>query len=162
MPAANTSPPWWTMISANTIAGIATTIRGARSDPVLRSRRSATPTAPEPAPARGVLVERRLERLAREVRPQLVAEHELRVGDLPEQVVRDAQLAARADQEVGIVHVGRVQVAAELFLRLSREGSRRVHDLRPAAVVERHEQRDAIVARRQLLRPVHPPRELVA
>ena len=51
------------------------------------------------------------------------------------------------------MHVGRVQVAAELFLRLTGEGSRRVQDLRPAAVVERHEQRDAVVAARSAPRP---------
>src|SRR5215213_4594907 len=138
MPIANTRPPWCTITSANTIAG----------------------TAPEAAPPLRVLVERRLERLAREVRPELVAEDELRVRELPQQVVRDAQLAARADQEVGIVHVGRVEVAAEVFLRLTGEGSRRVHDLRPAAVVEGHEQGDAVVRRGELLGPVHSPSEL--
>ena len=98
-------------------------------------------------------VERRLERLAREVGPELVAEHELRVGGLPQQVVGQPLLAARADDQVGIVHLGRVQVRAELFLGGPREGSRRVDDLRPAAVVERHEQRDALVGARQLLGP---------
>ena len=51
-----------------------------------------------------------------EVRPQLLAEDELRVGALPEQEVRDPLLAAGADQEVGLVHLGRVEVAAELLL----------------------------------------------
>jgi hypothetical protein len=37
MPSVQISPPWSTMISAKTIAGIATTIRGARSDPGPRS-----------------------------------------------------------------------------------------------------------------------------
>src|SRR3954470_13022307 len=105
---------------------------------------------PEAAPPLRVLVERCLERLTREVRPQLVTEHELGVGELPQQVVRYAQLAARADQEGGTVHFGRVEVGAELFLVLAREVSRRVQDLRPAAVVERHEQRDALVPAREV------------
>ena len=35
MPIAQTSPPWWTITSAKMIAGIATTTRGARSEPPL-------------------------------------------------------------------------------------------------------------------------------
>jgi hypothetical protein len=42
IPTVQIAPPWSTMISAKTIAGIATTIRGARSDPGPRSRRAAT------------------------------------------------------------------------------------------------------------------------
>src|SRR5215213_10305071 len=160
MPTVQTSPPWSTMTSAKMIAGTATTMRGARSDPAL-SRRAATLPPAEPAPARRVLVERGLEGLAREVGPELVAEHELRVGQLPEQVVRDPQLAARSDQEVGVVHVRCVEVAAELILAVTREGSRCVHDLRPAAVVERHEQRDALVTGGEFLGPVHAANELV-
>ena len=52
-----------------------------------------------------------LERLAGEVRPQLVGEHELGVRRLPDQEVRQPLLAARADHEVGIVH-GRARRAA--------------------------------------------------
>ena len=37
--------------------------------------------------------------------------HELRVGGLPHQVVREPLLAARADDQVGVVHLGRVEVA---------------------------------------------------
>jgi len=46
-----------------------------------------TPTATEPPPARAVLLERGLERLAREVGPELVAEDQLGIRRLPEQVL---------------------------------------------------------------------------
>src|SRR5215207_8835080 len=52
-------------------------------------------------------------------------------------------------------------MAPELFLALPGEGSRCVHDLRPAAVVEGHEQRDALVSAGELLGPVHSPRKLL-
>ena len=51
----------------------------------------------------------RLERVAVEVRPQLVAEDELGVRRLPQEVVAQALLAARADDEVRVVHLGRVE-----------------------------------------------------
>src|SRR6187200_3062183 len=72
--------------------------------------------APEPAPARLVLGQRGLEGLAGEVRPELVAEDELGVGRLPQQVVARAPLAARADDEVGVVHLGGVEEAPEGLL----------------------------------------------
>ena len=43
-----------------------------------------------------------------------VGDPDLGIGDLPEQEVRDAQLAARADEEVGIGLAGRVEVASEM------------------------------------------------
>jgi hypothetical protein len=46
-----------------------------------------------------------------EVRPEGVGEVELGVGQLPEQEVAQAQLAAGADHQVGIGHVGQVEVA---------------------------------------------------
>src|SRR5207248_4185225 len=63
----------------------------------------------ESPPARGELGERLLERLAGEIWPQLVAEDQLRVGRLPQPVVGQAALAARADDQVRGVHLGRVQ-----------------------------------------------------
>src|ERR1019366_484618 len=76
-----------------------------------------TPSAAsEAAPARGVLAQRALEHLAGEVRPELVAEHQLRVGALPQQVVGDPLLAAGADDQVRVVHVRRVEVLTELCL----------------------------------------------
>src|SRR5205823_10302671 len=62
----------------------------------------------EPALARLELVQRLPERLAAEVGPQLLAEYQLGVRALPQQVVGDPQLAAGADQEIRVVHVGRV------------------------------------------------------
>src|SRR5205085_10746703 len=102
-----------------------------------------TPLAsPEPPSARRELLQALLECLAREVVPQRVAEDELGVVTLPEQEVRAAPLAARADDQIGVVHLGRVQVGAEILLALPGECTRGVDDLGPAAVVEGHEQRD--------------------
>ena len=93
------------------------------------------------------------ERLAPEVGPELVAEDELRVGALPEQEVRDPLLAAGPDQQVGIVHLGRVEAAAEVLLGAALEASRGVDDLRPAAVVEGDEERDPVVGGGRAPRP---------
>src|SRR5829696_3429485 len=87
-PRANTSPPCQTRTIATGAAISATSTRAARSDPPSRRAATALP-GPEPPPALGVLLQGRLEHLAGEVRPELVAEHELGVGELPEQVVRD-------------------------------------------------------------------------
>src|SRR5262249_14438383 len=105
------------------------------------------PTLPaaEPAPALLVRRERLFERAAVEVGPELVAEHELRVGALPEQEVRNPLLAAGADQEVGIVHLRRVEPGPELLVGPPVEAACGVDDLRPAAVVEGHEQGDPAV-----------------
>ncbi len=64
---------------------------------------------------------RLLERLPREIGPQLVAEDELRVGGLPEQVVREAPLAGGADDQVRVVHLGRVEELPEVLLVAVRE-----------------------------------------
>src|SRR5262245_24131274 len=93
-----------------------------------------------------VLAQASLQPLQVEVGPELLAEDQLRVGALPEQVVGDPLLAAGPYQEVGIVHLGRVEVVAELLLGVSLEASRRVDDLRPAAVVEGDEESDPLVA----------------
>src|SRR4029077_14587300 len=82
----------------------------------------------EAPPALGELDERLLQRLAREVRPQLVAKHELRVGRLPQQVVGEPLLAARADDQVGIVHLTRIQAGAELLFGLAVEAAGGVED----------------------------------
>src|SRR4029079_17113781 len=128
---------------------------------LLRLRRPSI-SAPRPEASLAIfeLPQRGLESLAGEVRPQLVAEDELRVGALPQQVVRDSLLAARAYQKVWVVHLGRVEVAAEILLGAATEGSRRVQDLRSAAVVEGDEERDPAVLARRLLRPVHPLAQL--
>src|SRR5262245_61390374 len=62
--------------------------------------------APE-APLALLVVADRLEQvLAGEIRPEDRREPEFRVGDLPEQEVRDPHLAARPDQEIRLGHVG--------------------------------------------------------
>src|ERR1700727_3344589 len=70
---------------------------------------------------------------AREVGPHLLAEDELRVGGLPEQVVRQALLAAGADDQVRVVQIGRVEAAAEVLLVASLKASGGVEDLRASA-----------------------------
>ena len=42
--------------------------------------------------------------------------HELRVRELPEEVVRDPELARRAHEQIGIGHVGRVEMPAQRAL----------------------------------------------
>src|SRR4051794_39084066 len=120
------------------------------------ARCGSRPSAPpEPPPAPGELGQRRLERRAREVGPQLVAEDELRVRRLPEQVVRHPLLAARADDEVRVVHLGRVQERPEVLLAPPANPRRRVGVPGPPAVVERHEERDRVVGGGLGLGPVH-------
>ena len=104
------------------------------------------------------------ELLPAEVGPQHVGEHELRIGQLPQQEVRDAVLARRADDEVGIGLVGVVQVRPDGPLvdlagghALGHQGPHGVHDLGPPAVVERHGERHAPVALGQGDGLVHAP-----
>src|SRR5947199_2488453 len=62
-------------------------------------------------------VEDRLEKVAAaEVRPQGAGDPDLRIGDLPEQEVRDPQLARGADEQVGIGLARGVEVAADGLL----------------------------------------------
>src|SRR5215208_162097 len=84
------------------------------------------------------------ELLGGEVRPERIRDVELGVGDLPEQEVRDPQLPAGADHEVHLRCLWCVEVGGEgglvdlfrLYATLH-HASGGVHDLRPAAVVER-------------------------
>src|SRR5690242_4630047 len=103
--------------TANAIAGIATSIRGTRSDePRSRRRTEVISTPSETADARLVGGERLLEVRPREVRPQHVGEMQLGVGGLPQQVVRDPLLARGPDQQIGVVHLRRVQQLPERLL----------------------------------------------
>src|SRR5213076_1917326 len=108
---------------------------------------------PEPPLTSRVLIERSSEILHLEIRPQPLREHELRVRGLPEQVVRQAPLAARPDEDLGVVHLGRVEQLRELLLVASLEAPRGIDDLRTAAVVEGDIQRHPLVAGRLLLGP---------
>src|SRR5438552_18823344 len=96
-PRAKSEPPTMTRNRARAIAGRAASTRAPRSEGFWRAwPRAAAPRAraaisgPSPpaesAAALRELGERLLERLAREVGPQLVPEHELGVGRLPQQV----------------------------------------------------------------------------
>src|SRR5688572_14206565 len=83
-----------------------------------------------------------------EVWPERLHEDELRVGQLPEQEVREPQLARGADEQVGIRELGRVEVSRQRVLvhilgvgsRLE-QASRRLDELGAAAVVERDPER---------------------
>src|SRR6476619_2021101 len=98
----------------------------------------------ESSTARGVLRQGCAEGTGVEVRPELVGEDELRVGELPQQEVRDAQLAARADEQIRVGKRRRVEVRGEHVLvdlgglhPALDDSARRLDELGAAAVVER-------------------------
>src|SRR5262245_22925061 len=62
------------------------------------------------------LGDRPLEMLLAEVRPQRIDEHQLGVSRLPKQEIADALLTAGADQQIGIGHPRRQQLALEVML----------------------------------------------
>ena len=137
-PSAKIRPPSITMNSANAIAGSAASTRAARSERPGGGRRALR----RPAASSRLIARRRsvaagaelreglLEHLAGEVGPELLAEDKLGVGGLPEQVVGEAPLAARADDQVGVVHLRRVEAAAELLFGLRPEALGGVENLR--------------------------------
>src|SRR5438046_3744938 len=102
-----------------------------------------------------------------EVGPERRRHPELGIGDLPQQEVRDAHLAARADEQVGIRQALGVERAADVRLRhrvrrqlarlhAPREDAKGVEQLVAPAVVEGDEEREArVVARleRDVLEP---------
>src|ERR1017187_6474396 len=65
--------------------------------------------AAEPALALLVFADRRFERGAVEIRPKCRHKHQFAIGRLPEQKVRQALLAAGADDEIGIGQIGRIE-----------------------------------------------------
>jgi hypothetical protein len=67
--------------------------------------------AEAPLPAREI-AQRSLEFGLVEIGPERVAEIELGVGQVPEQEIADALLAARADEEIGFRRAGQLQFAA--------------------------------------------------
>src|SRR4051794_12601512 len=83
---------------------------------------------PETAFASVELVERRSQIGLAEVGPQRLGEDELGVGRLPEEVVRQAALPARADKDVRVFHLGGVQELRELVLVAFAEPARGIHD----------------------------------
>src|SRR5437868_5602653 len=81
---------------------------------------------------------------AAEIRPQRLGDPDFRVGDLPEEKVADAHLAAGPDQQIGIGLAGGVEELAEAPLVEIVGGhaggdraARGVDDLGAAAVVQR-------------------------
>src|SRR5437764_5531823 len=109
------------------------------------------PTA-EATPSACIVLERGTEILAAEVGPQLVDEHELGVGRLPEQEVRDPQLAGRTDQQIGVRQLRLVEEGREPFLVEPRginirfeRAPRSSDDLCATAVVERDPQLQALL-----------------
>src|SRR5438128_2048538 len=118
--------------------------------------------AAEATPSARIVLERGAEILAAEVGPELVHEHELRVGSLPEQEVRDPELARGSDQEIRIGHVRLVQKGRESLLveplrshsRLER-AARGFDDLRAAAVIERDPELQPVLVRGRCLELGH-------
>ena len=79
-----------------------------------------------------------------EIGPIIGRDPDLRVGDLPEKEIRNAEFAARPDEKVGVGQVRGVQIAGKgFFVRSSgvygfvaKDPLDGVHDLGPAAVVQ--------------------------
>src|SRR6266702_3798230 len=86
-----------------------------------RSAKLAEPTVPmshatEPPRAALEFENRAVERARPEIRPEVGRDPELGVGDLPQEEVGDPHLSARADEEIGIGHVRRVERSAHVLL----------------------------------------------
>src|SRR5438094_552262 len=125
----------------------------------------------EPARPPLELGDRAVEVDGAEVRPESRCDPQLGVGDLPQEKVRHAHLAARPDQEVGVRHVGGVESLLDLLfpdvlgpelsgLHLPRERAAGVDELIAPAVVERHHEGEARVVARRLDHVVDPPAHL--
>src|SRR3954449_10487330 len=138
--------------------------RSAAARPRSRSGSRSWSSPAESSTPRGVLRQRSTQVALVEVRPELVHEDKFRIRELPEQEVRDAQLAARADQQIGIGQLRRIEVRGEHVLvdlfRLDaalRDAPRRLHELGTAAVVECHPQVEPRVQLGAVLHAVHAP-----
>src|SRR5271170_5854202 len=94
------------------------------------------------------------EMLGAEIRPQDIEKHELGVGRLPEQEIRQSLLAGGADEEVGVGDAGSGEVAGDRFFvdrggieaavaRRLRQGPGGGGDLGPRAVGQRDRQVEA-------------------
>src|SRR3984957_12378635 len=97
-----------------------------------------------------------------EIGPERVEKDKLGIGRLPEQKVRKALLAGRANPQVNLRNIRLVEVAGEKVLsdlvgaalsgrHVARERGGGVRDLRPAAVVAAELQREDGVLLAQLL-----------
>src|SRR5687767_9620416 len=115
--------------------------------------------APGPGPER---LEGQHELLGGEVGPQRIRHVELGVGYLPEQEVRDAQLAAGPDHQVDLGYVGGVEVTGEGHLvdllrreTVCEDPAGGVHDLGASTVVEGDVDVEAVVGRSKVLSFLH-------
>src|SRR3954469_24777729 len=104
--------------------------------PPVRARRGRSlrcgatpPSAGSESPAaRLVFLERDTQVVLREVGPQRFREDELGIRALPQQEVGGADLAARSYQDVGVVHLGRIEELPEVFLAAALELGRCIQD----------------------------------
>jgi hypothetical protein len=124
--------------------------------------------AAKAALATSIVFQRRDQFRFAEIRPKGVGDVDLGVGNLPEQEVADAQLAAGAHQQVGIRNTGRVKVIADLLLvdvgnvdgtgpDFTCDAAHGVHQLCAATVTQRQHQREAGI----VLQPLDALGELV-
>src|SRR2546428_1446727 len=95
-------------VSTTTAYTIAMTVRRSRSANPMRGRLASKATL-----AFGIGAQGLVEILHLEVRPEHRRRPHLGIRDLPQQKVRDAQLAAGADEQVGIRMLRRVQTARD-------------------------------------------------
>ena len=97
----------------------------------------------------------------REVGPERVEEHHLRIGTLPEHEIAGALLPGAAHEKVNIRQIRRVQRPLDALVRdagrrqpagrdLGRERAHGIRDLGPAAVVDAHREREHVVVRGQV------------
>ena len=145
-PSVNQIPPSAMIVIAYAIAGIATITpraqrRAAAATALHPRRRARPPGGGGPCEAisgpRTAACARRTRPAtprtgAVEVRPQLVAKDQLGIGGLPHEVVAQPLLAARADDDVGVVHLGGVQQRPEVLLVAILEMLARRRRSRPA------------------------------
>src|SRR5688572_5777250 len=153
---ASATTPRTTPLRTRVIGGLGLAAWGLRKSP--NSGRNGRCDAAKPAIAFLVLDHAFEEVPAPEVGPQVIGDPDLGVGDLPEQKVTDAHLAARPDQQIGIglargVEEAREPTLIEIFRLHARlnGATRGVDDLSPAAVIERDIEQHAGILRRPML-----------
>src|SRR5881409_174440 len=97
-----------------------------------------------------------------EIRPERVDEDELCVRELPEEEVRDPELARSADEEIWLLHLGCIEAGGDcVFVDVPRieafvdDAAGGLDDLRAAAVVECDPEIEAVTAARLFLERRH-------
>src|SRR6266850_4605737 len=116
--------------------------------------------AAEPAFPAAVGVNGASQCLSVEIRPQLVGEVELGIGQLPQQEVADALLAAGTDEQIGLGRVAHRQVRGKMGLavrilrirQFPHHAVDRLQDVPASAVIGGNGEREPVVAGGQLLR----------